>query len=202
MQKVNMACFAFILVFFAACQAPEANQSKDEANVKPTEQGQGKTDTMVIAQTPLDYEVQYTNWEIGNPQNTGTILELYKSWDNKDSFDVDHLFCDTLYLRLPQERHEKVIVNPQINSLFGIDRKYYKKTKNKLLSVVSLHDKESGQDWVFATLYNSWVEKSGKRDSVLLQENWLLKDGKIHTLLSFEKTPTAEFLKRDLPRMK
>ena len=202
MRKTNIACLTVFVLVFAACQSPEAPKSDADSTVESKQESPAPKESEEAAQSPLDYEVQYTNWEIGNSRNTNTILELYKSWDNRDSFDVDHLFCDTLYLRLPQEKHEKIVINPQINNMFGVDRKYFKKTKNKLLSVVSLHDKESGQDWVFATLYNSWTEKNGKRDSVLLQENWLLKDGKIHTLLSFEKTPTAEFLKRDLPRMK
>ena len=76
----------------------------------------------------------------------------------------------------------------------------YDSTSNYILSAVSLHDKSSGEDWVMITTYNKWVEKDGKRDSILYHDNWKLKEGKINFLMSFYKVVSKEFEKRNEPK--
>ena len=71
---------------------------------------------------------------------------------------------------------------------------------NNIVSAVSLHDTESNEDWVTITTYNKWVEKSGKRDSVLYNDNWRFKNGKIDFLMSYDKVPTRALLNEIDPK--
>jgi len=146
------------------------------------------------------YPVRYTEWEIGNPENIKTVLDLYKAWDNQDAGKVAGFFADTVKLRLPTEREEFVIPNSKINDVLKENRGMYDSTSNNILSAVSLHDRESNEDWVMITTYNKWVEKNGSRDSVLYSDNWKIKDGKIKFLMSFYKLPSEQFLKSNDPK--
>ena len=56
------------------------------------------------------------------------------------------------------------------------------------------------EDWVMITTYNKWIEKNGKRDSVLYNDTWRLKNGKLDMLMSYYKLPTKEFLKKNDPK--
>jgi hypothetical protein len=97
-------------------------------------------------------------------------------------------------LRIPDDRNEIVLPRERINTALAQNRAMYDSTSNDILSAVSLHDKESGEDWVMVTTYNKWKEKGGKRDSLLYQDNWKLKDGKLALLMSFSKMPTRQLL--------
>lgn len=143
------------------------------------------------------YPVKYKDWEIGDPANIKTTLDVYKAWDDKKPGKLSALFADTLRLRIPGEREEFVIPNNKIEAVLGKNRGLYDSTFNNILSAVSLHDKESGENWVMIATYNKWIEKNGKRDSVLYNDNWRLKNGKLDFLMSYYKLPTKEFLKRN-----
>ena len=58
-------------------------------------------------------------------------------------------------------------------------------TSNEILSSVALRDKVTGEEWVMITAYSKWVEKNGKRDSILYHDDWRLVNGKIDQLISF-----------------
>jgi hypothetical protein len=115
---------------------------------------------------------------------------------------VTDYFADSVKLRVPTERNEYTIPKSKINEVLTKNRGMYDSTSNNILSAVSLHDKESNEDWVMITTYNKWVEKNGTRDSVLYHDNWQLKDGKITFMMSFYKLPTDAFLKKNDPKTK
>jgi hypothetical protein len=191
MKKIILP--AITLFFITSC-----NDSKQE---QPTTSANPDTDT-VSAKTEKPapvyaFPVKYKDWEIGDPVNIKTTLDVYKAWDDKQPEKLSALFADTVRLRIPDEREEIAIPNNKIAQQLGKNRNMYDSTYNNILSAVSLHDKESGEDWVLITTYNKWIEKNGKRDSVLYNDNWRLKNGKLDLLMSYYKLPTKEFLKRN-----
>ena len=143
------------------------------------------------------YPVRYSDWEIGNSDNIKTVIDFYYAWDHKDANKIASLCADTIRLRIPTDRDEIIVLNNQINEKLIKNRNMYDSTSNDILSAVSLHDRQSNEDWVMITTYNKWVEKGGKRDSVLYSDSWRLKDGKIGFLMSFYKLPTEQFVKRN-----
>jgi ketosteroid isomerase-like protein len=143
--------------------------------------------------------IRYSDWEIGNSKHIQTVLELYSAWDKRDESKVGGLFADTVKMRIPTERSEIIIPNNKIVAALTENRGMYDSTYNDILSVVSIHDRESNEDWVLVNTYNKWTEKGGKRDSVLYHDEWRLKNGKVDFLMSYYKLPTKTFLKANDP---
>jgi ketosteroid isomerase-like protein len=192
-----------IIYFFAGvCFFASCNQKESET--EGTTSGATETAATVPAadkaKPVYSYPVRYTDWEIGNPEHTKTVLDFYYAWDHQDLNKLVNLFADTVILRIPTERDEIVVPNNKINEKLKANRGMYDSTSNSVISAVSLHDRESNEDWVMVTTYSKWIEKGGKRDSVLYHDNWRLKDGKLKFLMSFYKLPTKTFVQRNDPK--
>lgn len=186
---------------FASCSEKKEGDTSTATNTATTATAATETAAKVETAKPdYGYPVRYTEWEIGNPENIRTVINLYHAWDLKDAGKVAGLFADTVRLRLPTEREEFVILNEKVNEKLGKNRSMYDSTTNNIISAVSLHDRESKEDWVMITTYNKWVEKNGKRDSLLYHDNWRLKDGKINFLMCFYKLPSDQFIKTNDPK--
>lgn len=145
---------------------------------------------------PVDYgiPIRYKNWEIGSPDNVKLVLNFYQHWDAGRANEVAGLCADTLRLRLPDSRNEVAVPNSRINEVLGKNRAGYGTTSNEIISAVSLRDKDSGEEWVYTTSYNKWVEKGGRRDSAIFDDNWRVKNGKIEFLMTYQKVPSKAFL--------
>ena len=176
-----------IYLFASVCFLASCNNEKAADN----------NTTSAKVKTSYSYPIRYSDWEIGNPDNVKTVLDLYHAWDNMDVNKVNSLFADTVRMRIPTERDEIVIPNSRINDALKENRGMYDSTSNSIVSAVSLHDRESNEDWVMINTYSKWIEKDGKRDSVLYHDDWRLKNGKIDFLMSFYKLPTETFLKKN-----
>ena len=136
MKKIILP--AIILFFLTSC-----NDNKQEApTTAAADTAAVKTETPAPAYA---YPVKYKDWEIGNPANIKTTLDVYKAWDDKHPEKLSDIFADTLRLRIPGEREEFVIPNNKIPAVLGKNRGLYDSTFNYILSAVSLHDKESGR---------------------------------------------------------
>jgi hypothetical protein len=199
-----------IYLFAGACMLASCGEKKTDGTVAATADTAASTATAPataataataeITKPVFAYPVRYSEWEIGNPANTKTVIDFYYAWDHKDANKVASLFADTVRLRIPTDREEIVVPNNQINERLGKNRGMYDSTSNNILSAVSLHDKASNEDWVMITTYNKWITKAGKRDSLLYHDNWRMKDSKIAFLMSFYKLPTEQFVKRNDPK--
>jgi ketosteroid isomerase-like protein len=185
------------IYFLASCNNNEKTAENSATAATESAAPASNTDK---AKPVYSYPVKYTEWEIGNSENIKTVLDFYTAWDHKDITKVAGLFADTVRLRIPTERNEILVANNVINEKLIANRGMYDSTSNNILSAVSLHDRESNEDWVMITTYNKWVEKDGKRDSVLYHDDWRLKNGKIDFLMSFYKLPTKTFLKKNDPK--
>jgi hypothetical protein len=179
---MNKIVFLPMLLFYmVSCK----NEKKETAMAEHVNE---KTERPALASP-----VKYINWEIGDFNNVKTVVDMYKAWDDgmKDSFHI--FFADTLRIRLAEEREEIVVPNNKINEALGKNRDTYISTTNHIISAVSLHDKDSGEDWVMVAAFSNWVEKNGKRDSIAFSDNWRMKQGKIALLSSFTKIPAKQF---------
>ena len=189
------------ICIFASCSDKKEGDPATTATTTTTATEATEAPAPVETTKPdYGYPVKYSEWEIGKTENIKTVISLYKAWDAKDANKVASLFADTIKLRLPTERKEIDVPNSKINEALGKNRSLYDSTSNNIISAVSLHDKESKEDWVMITTYNKWIEKGGKRDSLLYHDNWKLKDGKISFLMSFYKLPSDQFIKKNDPK--
>lgn len=137
---------------------------------------------------------KYVNWEIGDASNVNKIMEFYKFWDAKDFNAANEFFADTVRVILPTVRGEIIVPNHEVSKRLAANRDTYQVTSNDVLSSVALHDKVTGEDWVMITAYSKWVEKNGKKDSVIYHDDWRLVNGKVDRLISFYTLPPKEFV--------
>ncbi len=187
-----------IIYFFAGvCILTACGENKSESTTTESPATEAPIETV---KPSFAYPVRYSEWEIGKPENTKTVIDFYYAWDKKDLGKIASLCADSVILRLPTERDEIKIPNSEISERVLMNRSMYDSTSNYILSAVSLHDKESNEDWVMITTYNKWVEKDGKRDSLVYHDNWKLKEGKINFLMSFDKVVSKEFIKKNEPK--
>ena len=149
--------------------------------------------TSVVDSMPAN-GARYVNWEIGDAGNVSKIMEFYKFWDEKNFDAANELFADTVRVILSSVKGEIVVPNNEVSKRLAANRDTYRVTSNDILSSVSLHDKVTGEDWVMITAYSKWVEKNGKKDSVIYHDDWRLVNGKVDKLISFYTLPPKEFV--------
>jgi hypothetical protein len=152
----------------------------------PVEQVTPTTDSAELAILPeLPATVILKNWEAGDPQLAGTIANLYQAWDSDSPTDMASYLADSTVFDWPNG--VRVITNKEtVEAELRKWRNTYSSTTNTPFSLISLHNKDRNQDWVIAWVWNKWQTKDGKKDSMLVCDNWLLKNGKVVYLNSSE----------------
>ncbi len=188
-----------IYLLVGVCFLVSCNDVKDAENNTSSAEPDNTLSPADNAKAEFIYPVKHSEWEIGKPENINTVLDFYYAWDHNHADKIAQLFADTVKLRIPTERIEIDIPNSRVNVELRKNRRMYDSTSNDILSAVSLHDRESNEEWVMITTYNKWVWENGKRDSVLYQDNWKITNGKISFLTSFYKLPTKNFLEKEDP---
>lgn len=152
----------------------------------PVEQDAANTDSTNLPALPdLPATVVLKNWEPGNPQLAVSISSLYQAWDSDSPTDMAAFLDDSTVFDWPNG----VRVSTNKESIEAELRKWrnsYAATTNTPFSLISLHNKDLNQDWVIAWVWNKWETKNGKKDSLLVCDNWLLKNGKVVYLNSSE----------------
>jgi len=191
-MKKNFLISAAALITISSCNNAAEN--------KPATTDTTATAAIEKPKPVYSYPIRYKDWEIGDPANINTVLAVYKAWDDKKIDKIAEVFADTVRMRIPEEKAEIVLPKDKINEALTKNMSLYKLTSNNVISAVSLHDKESAEDWVMITLYSKWIEKNGTRDSMIYHDDWKLKNGKLDFLMSYDKTPTKEFLMRNDPK--
>lgn len=170
------------ICFFLAC-----NQEEKKAEPAVVE------DKPVMPQLP--YAVTRLHWEMGNPANIKTVLDMYKTWDTKDPKSMAVYFADSVMMDMPDARRV-TFSSKNASEKIKASRYQYGNISNDIVSAVSLHDQDRNEDWVFILTYNKWQYKEGGKDSMLFADHWRMKDGKINYLNSLEQSPSKQLLKR------
>ena len=157
--------------------------------MKKTDSTAVQTDNITYPYTPA-----YTsNFDIGNPAHSKTILDLAKDWDNNALDNSSRLFADTVTLftadgTMMQGPRDSIIAatKPYRNSLGTVSTKVHAWTPLKAV------DKDENWVLIWSTEYHTAPD--GKKDSAQLQETWRLnKEGKADMLLQYmRKNPTAK----------
>ncbi|MFZ9388263.1 MAG: hypothetical protein ACO25B_10305 [Chitinophagaceae bacterium] len=181
-----------LLALFISCG--QADKKPETGTAAP----QGEAMTEKPSENPrgnLDYPVLYTEWEIGNPDHINTVLKMYKDWDENAVIEDYALFADTVTIDMPDGKRAQAPKSQMVGKLQNF-RSNYKHTENRILSVYPLHNTQTGVDWVSVMVYNKWTYNDNKKDSLLYNDRWRLKDGKIDYLLSLQQTPSRMELKR------
>ena len=169
---------SFIFILFASCNDDgKASDSTSTVDSVTTENANPVTAS----------SEKHANWEMGDASHVDKILEFYRIFDEKKTFNATDLFADTIRLSLPDVKGEIVVPNKEIFERLTANRAMYLATSNDIVSSVSLRDKVTGEDWVMVTAYSKWTDNAGNKDSALFHDDWRLANGKIDRLISFHK---------------
>ena len=186
LMKISLSVFCFFLGL--SCD-PDKRGDKEPVKVD-TVKSEASTTPIV-----LSYPALYSDWDIGSRENINTVLSVYKDWDE---LSVDHMknqFADSVVMDMPAGKRVTSSRDGIVDVLVKF-RNNYAKTSNQVISVYPLLNKETNDEWVSALVYNKWTYKDNSRDSMIYQDLWRLKDGKIEYLLSLEQTPSRVVAKR------
>ncbi len=166
-------------------------------NNKTPETVESKPVTAILPSLPAN--VVYKNWQMGDQSKVEIIVDFYKSWDAGEPGKMSTYLADTVHFDFPDGTRSTTTKNTAEATL----RKWrgaYKETSNIPFSLISLHNNDFDQDWVIAWTWNKWRYADGKKDSVLLAENFRIKNDKIVHMTSLQNSPSKTLL-RSLDRI-
>lgn len=177
MKRISVIAF---VAFVVSC-----NNGVDKAKVDSM-----STDTTTTAAPMADinspYPVDYSSkFEMGDPKNAETILNIWKDWDNGNLMNSKDRFADTVTLHFSNG----AMIRTTRDSALQMGQE----ERNKLASVVSrvdavtaLRSTDKNENWALIWGMETNTDKSGKVDSSYLQETWRLnKDGKADLVFQF-----------------
>ena len=181
--------FQFIcLLIFLSCSEEQSSSStiKDHADT---------TAYAAAEERIFDVPVLYKNWELGSHQSTRTVLKMYQAWDGRSVKNMTALLADSVILDLPDGKRRAAARDKMVSGLLQA-RKDYLSTSNNVLAVFPIHNNDKNEEWVSVLVYNKWTNKDNTRDSMLYQDLWKVKDGKITYLLTLEQAPSRGTIKQ------
>lgn len=164
------------------------------------------TDTTKVAASsttvaPIEYPYTATyssQMEMGDPNNAKKVLDIYKDYDNGNLLAHKDYFADSVAFDLASGNS----VMGTRDSILGIaqkERSNMKGVEDKIITFVSSHAKDKGEDWVSVWTKEIDTHKDGKVDSIILNENWMFnKNGKIAYMaqLSAKAAPPVQAKKK------
>jgi hypothetical protein len=135
------------------------------------------------------YTIMYSSaFQVDPPANAEKILGLYKDFDNNTLDNSMSLFADSLNIVFG----DGTVINGLRDSVMGQVKSFrnnYSSVKNNVHAVFGARATDKNENWVFVWAREVHTDKTGKTDSVELQENWLLdKNGKIRTLFQYQQS--------------
>ena len=185
-----------VLLPFISCGGRQARSNEishmDSINTTPASDA---VTTTPPAEKVYDIPVTYKNWRLGDHESTRVILKLYKAWDSKSVQDMSALFADTVVLDLPHGKR-RIAPKDKLISRMLWERKGYLSTSNNVIAAIPVYNIDKGEEWVTVLVYNKWTYKDKTRDSMLYQDLWKVRDGKVNYLLTLEQTPSPRSAKQ------
>jgi hypothetical protein len=176
--------FLLGLSVFAAC-----NSGKD---TKVESMSSGDSTKMSNENVSYPYTADYSSkFEMGDPKNVQTVLELYKDWDNNNLDNSRSKFADSVTLVLSDG---SVIKGPfdTINNQTKPFRNSLGTVTTSVHAILPVKSIDKNENWVLTWFTEHRTDAKGKQDSVQFQETWRInKDGKADLLYQYEQKNPA-----------
>lgn len=178
--------FLLVLLSLVACNANEQAKVKSATETEAT--------TEAKAEPAYAYTPSYSGkFEIGDPNHTKTVLDLFKTWDNNDPEQAKKLFADTVTILSANG----TVMSGPTDSILKASAPYRNSlgtVTSKVHAWVPLKSTDKNENWVSVWYTEYRTKADGKTDSTELQETWRLnKDGRADLLMQYErKNPPAK----------
>jgi hypothetical protein len=180
-------------IFIIASMAliASCNSSSDKAKTESM-----STDTSAAAATTTTkmpdinspYAVVYSSkFEIGDPKNSETVLNLWKDWDNNSLMNSKNSFADTLTFYFS----DGSMMHATRDSALAMAQKMrdsQASITSSIDAVMSVKSTDKNENWALIWGEERITDKKGKKDSSAVQETWRLnKDGKVDLVYQYRK---------------
>ncbi len=171
-----------VAIVMLACISCNSDK-KAEGEGKETE----KKET--VSATPMNmsgYTPSYSaSFEMGDPKKAEMVLALWKDFDNGDLSVSKNNFADSLFIYTSDGT---AITGPRDSVVASVQgwRNMFSSVKSTVHAVMPVKSTDKNENWVL--VWGTEVhtdKKSGKTDSVQLQETWRFKGDKIDLLYQY-----------------
>jgi len=174
--------FVLSLAAFAGCN------SGTDTKVESMSSKDSTSSSDVVLPYTADYSSKF---EMGNANNTKTILDLYKDWDNNNLDNSKDKFADSVTLYFS----DGSMMSGSYDSVTAAAKKFRSTlgtVNTSVHAVFPVKSADKNENWVVAWFTEYRTNAAGKKDSVQLQETWRLnKDGKADLLYQYEQKNPA-----------
>jgi hypothetical protein len=176
--------FISSLALFAACNNSGDKAKVDSMNTDTTATSAAKT----MADINSPYAVVYSSkFEIGDPKNAETVLNLWKDWDNNNLANGKNSFADTLEFYFSDGTTMRASRDSSLAMAQKI-RDSQASITSTIDAVMSVRSTDKNENWALIWGEERITDKKGKKDSSAIQETWRLnKDGKVDLVYQFRK---------------
>jgi len=163
-------CFFAVTVFSTACKEEKKEEAKKE------------TAPAVTLPYPIGYAADF---EIGDSKYAQTVLGAWKDYDNNTLQNSLVVFADSVTMYFA----DGTVYSNKKDSAIA----FVAKARSSMTSAASSIDavtilKTKGKDDTWVCVWGKEVDvmKDGKKDSMLLNENWMFnKDGKVSVIRQY-----------------
>lgn len=157
-KLITLVCLSIL----AGCNS---NKDSKVESMSPTSSNDSANITYPVTAT------YSPSWEMGDPKHAIMILHLYNAWDagNLDVFAPT--FADSIELFWASGDIMKG-TRDSILATVKAYRNQYSAIKNTVHGFLSMRHKDTKEEWVLVWTKEVSTSKTGKIDSIELQENW------------------------------
>lgn len=173
----------FLLFAIAGLFACNSEESKDTKVASATDDS-----TMKSAAVTLPYTATYSSqFEMGNAEHTKLVLDLWKDWDAGDPTRSKDKFADSVYMLFPdgstdEGPRDSVVAHAQNY------RNMFTAMRSVVHAVMPLRATDKNENWVCVWGTEYHTDKSGKSDSLDLQETWRIdQNGKVAYMMQYAR---------------
>jgi hypothetical protein len=158
-----------VLLFFASC--------KDSSTTSTTTPA--ASDSAAAPAVTLPYTATYSsNFVPGKQVDVATVLESYKAWETNDMKAMRATFGDSVQILFPDGSQSGGVADSVVK-MAGHFRDSLSKVELSFFAWTSNHSVDKNEDWVNVWYKETDTYKTGKVDSLIYQDDNLLKNGKI-----------------------
>jgi hypothetical protein len=171
-MKKLLFVFLIVVILFSCNTSPKQTDSKNS----------GSQTSSISLPFPIDYSSEF---EIGDQKYAQSILEISKDYDNNTIQNSANKFADSVLFHMPDGT---VLNGPRDSVLAAVigARSSLASATDYFYSVVVLKPKGKEETWVCFWEKEVDVTKDGKKDSTLLNDNWMFnKEGKIAAIYQY-----------------
>ena len=148
------------------------NEKKDDKT------SDDKKDSKMSESVKLPYVADYSNFKMGDPNNTKLVLDFYKTFEENRMDDGKAMLADSVKVNFADGNK----FNGPADSLIAMGKQFrsaYSAYRITIDACMSVHENDKNEDWVLIWERAYSTDQKGKSDSAGGHSYWQIKNGKI-----------------------